>query len=167
MQVTKLFGVNYETGPSTSANNNNNRRSFQDSEEPASGLRSLPSRSQLSHDSSDLECCINDNLSVVPSYSEALLMDAGPRPMPRSATLFYPSPLVRRSPGDPFQGRSVTTPTEDPPDYEEALRLPVLSRLRRSLTDRGDLCRSGASGIVVRADNTRVGRGLVSMETSL
>ncbi|XP_008207025.2 serine-rich adhesin for platelets [Nasonia vitripennis] len=52
-----------------------------------------------------------------------------------SRTLIYASPIQSVCPSDPFGGRNVV-PSENPPDYEEALNLPVLSRLRRSLTER-------------------------------
>lgn len=70
-----------------------------------------------------------------------------------SQLLFYPGPLADRVPADPFP----------PPEYEEALRLPAFTRLKRSLTDRGeDMFRRSrerrcSSGVVVR----------VNMETSL
>ncbi|XP_037791791.1 transmembrane protein 151B-like [Penaeus monodon] len=54
-QVTKLFGVNYTT--------------------PVSGGRA--SRGSAATDSHDLEVTIANNCTVVPSYSEALLMDIG------------------------------------------------------------------------------------------
>nr|CAD7607880.1 unnamed protein product [Timema genevievae] len=230
-QVTKLFGVNYDAdaalSPTTDAPHE--------------------SRGQLSHDSTidsgELELDIRDNSSLVPSYSESLLMAAtgqehqGPiiqadsnvnipvvpriplthssfniraaataavalnrrswggiftsgsrsslcrdaRPQRRTSyhghrLVFLPSPLVEHCPDDPFQGRSVTTPTEDPPPYEDALRLPALGRLRRSLTDRGDICRRGStcifsSAVVSEVDRIRVqprsGRALITMETSL
>ncbi|KAJ1522634.1 hypothetical protein ONE63_001806 [Megalurothrips usitatus] len=83
-----------------------------------------------------------------------------PEPEPQ---LYYPSPLAERSPGDPFQGRSTEIPTrghqQPPPPYEEALETtvrlvceaaaeatadaPLLTRLRRSLTDRGEAFRAG------------------------
>nr|CAD7461056.1 unnamed protein product [Timema tahoe] len=230
-QVTKLFGVNY------------------DADAALSPTPDAPheSRGQLSHDSTidscELELDIRDNSSLVPSYSESLLMAAtgqeqqGPtiqadsnvnipvvpriplthssfniraaataavalnrrswggiftsgsrsslcrdaRPQRRTSyhghrLVFLPSPLVEHCPDDPFQGRSVTTPTEDPPPYEDALRLPALGRLRRSLTDRGDICRRGStcifsSAVVSEVDRIRVqprsGRALITMETSL
>lgn len=171
LQVTKLFGVNYQTAPA-------------------------PLVSHVTTVDSDLEGRILDNHSMVPSYSEALLMEelcdepttvdvdstavllasAAASPalarsvtqhmmrvspslatLPRADThhaLYFPSPLVEHCPGDPFRGRDVTTPTEDPPPYEDAIRLPVLARLRRSLTARGDI-----AGRRVRTN--------VHMETSL
>ncbi|XP_068085686.1 transmembrane protein 151B-like [Anabrus simplex] len=256
-QVTKLFGVNYEVNSTTPTSTN----------QPISstpGMCHHTSRGQLSHgstiDSGDLEWCIRDNYAIVPSYSEALLMEDRPStaaattetaavhqqqqprmpiayssysirglsnnnnitseepPQPsvsgqprrswggifnsgsrsslsrmsRSSThnrlvLYYPSPLVERCPEDPFQGRTITTPTEDPPPYEDALNLPVLSRLRRSLTERGDICRRReqrrSCGQVVVAESAQLrlqsaaaaatsgtggrGRALITMETSL
>ena len=74
---------------------------------------------------------------LAPSYSEALLM-------PHNNNTLTP-----------------TSSLAPPPPYEDALRLPVLTRLKRSLTDRGeDLFRRErrrSSGVVVR----------VNMETSL
>ncbi|RZF37705.1 hypothetical protein LSTR_LSTR003116 [Laodelphax striatellus] len=215
-QVTKLFGVNYDTTTSVATT-------------PASVAPQIClSRSHMSHgpsvaDSNELEWCIRENVSLVPSYSEALLMVAegvgqrpmsgygetqfvadgvGQRPVPsavssysvrtlaattnnnnitnseqvppqectarrswgsilnfhghrsswsrasaqfettliRSSTqnrlpLYYASPLVEIFPDDPFRGRQHTA-SDPPPPYEEALRFPALSRLRRSLTDR-------------------------------
>jgi hypothetical protein len=173
-------------------------------------------------ESGELEWCIRENTSLVPSYSEALLMGNDPpirvptatssysirainnnsidrrgtphrrslgsilnlrRPssegVSRSSTnnrlvLYYPSPLVETCPVDPFNGRELTTPTEEePPPYEEALRLPVLTRLRRSLTDRGDICRRSIFGPrrscqadLIRPPSSRA-RTLITMETSL
>ncbi|XP_064115409.1 transmembrane protein 151B-like [Macrobrachium nipponense] len=168
-QVTKLFGVNYTT--------------------PVSGGRA--SRGSAATDSHDLELTIANNCTLVPSYSEALLMDAGSTPpailtpsvdangniqngganLPAEASscsvgseltpgspvgaaasrtslhngylLYHPSPLVPYTPIDPFQGRGCTTPTEAPPNYDDALRVsaPLLgsmspSPLRRSHTER-------------------------------
>ncbi|KAJ4442127.1 hypothetical protein ANN_11993, partial [Periplaneta americana] len=129
-QVTKLFGVNYTT--------------------PSSTVVQMSTGSTM--DSAEW------SQALVPSYSEAVLMDAIPdnnNTVVASASqmLFYPGPLADCVPADPFP----------PPEYEEALRLPALTRLRRSLTDRGeDMFRRSreqrrASGIVVR----------VNMETSL
>lgn len=100
--------------------------------------------------------------------------------------LFYPSPLAEACPVDPFRGREATTPTEEPPpSYEEALRFPVLTRLRRSLTDRGEICRRALfsqrrscydpsfTPIVPVHNEIRItppvtrGRTLITMETSL
>jgi len=130
LQVTKLFGVNYAT--------------------PSSTVVQLSTGSTM--DSSEW------SQTLVPSYSEAVLMDAIPdnnNTVVASASqlLFYPGPLADRVPPDPFP----------PPAYEEALHLPALTRLRRSLTDRGEdmfRCnreRRRSSGVVVR----------VNMETSL
>lgn len=49
-------------------------------------------------------------------------------------TLFYSRELEATCSRDPFQGREVTTPTDEPPSYEEALKLPALRRLTRSIT---------------------------------
>lgn len=262
-----MFGVNYERTPSLTAT------------PTIAGFPQLPeahqsaipsSRSQQSHgnstiDSGDLEWCIRENTALVPSYSEALLIDNQeedhtrrqnetsnnrqmattsssysirasassnnnnitnsdcqnqgrgnntsrrswgsvlnfqPRPtrstsqglnqpdnLSRSSTqnrlvLYYPSSLVEVCPEDPFHGRAVTTPTdESPPSYEEALRFPALTRLRRSLTDRGEICRRAfftqrrscyaepshsALYNEIRINQTQPrGRTLITMETSL
>ncbi|KAG7153288.1 transmembrane protein 151B-like [Homarus americanus] len=168
-QVTKLFGVNYTT--------------------PVSGGRA--SRGSATTDSHDLELTIANNCTLIPSYSEALLMEAGATPtsiltpsvdangniqngggslpaaassasvgselLPGSSTgpaasrtslhngyiLYHPSPLMPCFPTDPFQGRRRTTPTENPPTYDDALRVsaPLLgtmspSPMRRSHTER-------------------------------
>lgn len=96
--------------------------------------------------------------------------------------LYYPSPLVEACPEDPYRGREATTPTyEDPPPYEEALRFPALTRLRRSLTDRGEICRrsfftqrrlcfaetSIPSEIRIAQPPSSRGRTVITMETSL
>lgn len=61
-----------------------------------------------------------------------------PVPEPQTSgnevTLFYSSELEATCSRDPFGGRSVTTPTDEPPSYEEALKLPALRRLTRSIT---------------------------------
>jgi hypothetical protein len=130
LQVTKLFGVNYAT--------------------PSSTVVQMSTGSTM--DSSEW------SQALVPSYSEAALMDAIPDNnntvvASPSQLLFYPGPLADCVPADPFP----------PPEYEEALRLPALTRLRRSLTDRGEDMfqrsreRRRSSGIMVR----------VNMETSL
>lgn len=49
-------------------------------------------------------------------------------------TLFYSRELEATCSRDPFQGREVTTPTDEPPSYEEALKLPALRKLTRSIT---------------------------------
>ncbi|KAJ8872268.1 hypothetical protein PR048_025870 [Dryococelus australis] len=200
VQVTKLFGVNYDVSASTP----------DATTAPTTNVDS--SRGELSHDSTidsgDLEACIRDNYAIVPSYSESLLMEATHEPINTDSNANVPaarlpiahssysirgtasgaaaapagrrswggvfssgsrsslsrasmagtgdgsrrvsvhgnrlvylaSPLAEHCPQDPLQGRSVTTPTENPPAYEDALRLPALSRLRRSLTDRGEIC---------------------------
>lgn len=53
--------------------------------------------------------------------------------------LFFSSPLLDVCPIDPLGGREQTTPTEDPPPYEVAINLPVMRRITRSITDRGEL----------------------------
>ncbi|KAL7636321.1 UNVERIFIED_CONTAM: hypothetical protein RMT77_013080 [Armadillidium vulgare] len=174
-QVTKLFGVNYIT--------------------PISGGRL--SRGSTATESRELEINIANNCSLVPSYSEALLMESQSQGIQRSVdananiqpnglpsalssysvessrafinhcssprgsrssssqmalsgcslhngyTIYYPTPLLDRTPADPFQGRDLTTPTEDPPKYEDALMVsaPLLGSLsspplRRSFTER-------------------------------
>ncbi|XP_075233633.1 transmembrane protein 151B-like [Lycorma delicatula] len=241
-QVTKLFGVNYENNGSSVTT-------------PTVMPHSIYSRGQLSQgastvDSGELEWCIRENTSLVPSYSEALLMSAtdsriqptnssysirnsnnnnnnnnitnndgtgiqeqqqrrnsnrrswnsilnfnpGQRSswsrgsaqfettLSRSSTqnrlvLYYPSSLAETCPEDPFHGREQTTPTtEDPPTYEEALRFPALTRLRRSLTDRGEICRRAFfsqrrsyhlnENTASPSPSTRP-RTLITMETSL
>ncbi|XP_046599691.1 transmembrane protein 151B-like isoform X1 [Neodiprion lecontei] len=52
-----------------------------------------------------------------------------------SRTLIFASPIQEICPSDPFGGRTLV-PSENPPDYEDALDLPVLSRLKRSFTER-------------------------------
>ncbi|XP_060804299.1 transmembrane protein 151B [Amyelois transitella] len=49
-------------------------------------------------------------------------------------TLYYSSELSPTCSRDPFGGRAQTTPTDEPPSYEEALRLPALRKLTRSIT---------------------------------
>lgn len=58
-------------------------------------------------------------MDAVPDNNNTMVASA-------SQLLFYPGPLADRVPPDPFP----------PPGYEEALHLPALTRLRRSLTDR-------------------------------
>lgn len=154
------------------------------------------SRGSATTDSHDLELTIVNNCTLIPSYSEALLMEAGPLSTPlltpsvdangniqNAATmstseglpaapssasvgseltpgspmapalsrtslhngyvLYHPSPLVPCIPADPFRGRGRTTPTEAPPNYDDALRVsaPLLgsmspSPMRRSHTER-------------------------------
>ncbi|XP_046664991.1 transmembrane protein 151B-like [Homalodisca vitripennis] len=234
-QVTKLFGVNYETTSSNVAT--------------PTAVVSLPQRSSThisltrsqgasTVDSGELEWCIRENTALVPSYSEALLLNEHTQTQPLPVTtssysirannnnnitnsdqrrgsnrrswgsilnfnrstsqdnvsqssmqnrvvLYYPSPLAEGCPADPFRGREATTPTEEaPPPYEEALRFPVLSRLRRSLTDRGEICRRsffsqrrscyGEPSPISVHNEIRItpppasrGRTLITMETSL
>ncbi|XP_021205067.1 transmembrane protein 151B-like [Bombyx mandarina] len=49
-------------------------------------------------------------------------------------TLYYSTELSPTCSRDPFGGRSQTTPTDEPPSYEEALKLPALRKLTRSIT---------------------------------
>ncbi|XP_013136222.1 PREDICTED: transmembrane protein 151B-like [Papilio polytes] len=49
-------------------------------------------------------------------------------------TLYYSRELSPTCSRDPFGGRAQTTPTEEPPPYEEALKLPALRRITRSIT---------------------------------
>ncbi|KAL4711098.1 hypothetical protein ACJJTC_009469 [Scirpophaga incertulas] len=49
-------------------------------------------------------------------------------------TLYYSRDLSPTCSRDPFGGRAQTTPTDEPPSYEEALRLPALRKLTRSIT---------------------------------
>ncbi|KAM3961972.1 transmembrane protein 151B [Aphomia sociella] len=50
------------------------------------------------------------------------------------STLYYSRELSPTCSRDPFGGRAQTTPTDEPPSYEEALRLPALRKLTRSIT---------------------------------
>lgn len=52
----------------------------------------------------------------------------------RNGQLYFSSELSPTCSRDPFGGRAQTTPTDEPPSYEEALRLPALRRLTRSIT---------------------------------
>ncbi|XP_058800218.1 mucin-19-like isoform X2 [Phymastichus coffea] len=52
-----------------------------------------------------------------------------------SRTLIFASPIQAVCPSDPFGGRNMVK-SEHPPDYENALNLPVLTRLRRSVVER-------------------------------
>lgn len=62
------------------------------------------------------------------------------QPMPEhppangEATLYFSRELSPTCSRDPFGGRAQTTPTDEPPSYEEALRLPALRKLTRSIT---------------------------------
>ncbi|CAG9788103.1 unnamed protein product [Diatraea saccharalis] len=56
------------------------------------------------------------------------------RPANGETTLYFSSELSPTCSRDPFGGRAQTTPTDEPPSYEEALRLPALRRLTRSIT---------------------------------
>ncbi|CAH0726915.1 unnamed protein product, partial [Brenthis ino] len=49
-------------------------------------------------------------------------------------TLYFSRELSPTCSRDPFGGRALTTPTDEPPTYEEALRLPALKKLTRSIT---------------------------------
>ncbi|XP_045536930.1 transmembrane protein 151B [Papilio machaon] len=49
-------------------------------------------------------------------------------------TLYYSRELSPTCSRDPFGGRAQTTPTDEPPPYEEALKLPALRRITRSIT---------------------------------
>lgn len=50
------------------------------------------------------------------------------------ATLYFSRELSPTCSRDPFGGRALTTPTDEPPSYEEALKLPALRKLTRSIT---------------------------------
>lgn len=50
------------------------------------------------------------------------------------STLYYSRELSPTCSRDPFGGRAQTTPTDEPPPYEEALKLPALRRITRSIT---------------------------------
>lgn len=56
------------------------------------------------------------------------------RTNPNTNTLFYSKELSPTCSRDPFGGRAQTTPTDEPPTYEEALKLPALRKLTRSIT---------------------------------
>lgn len=62
-------------------------------------------------------------------------------------TLYFSRDLSPTCSRDPFHGRAQTTPTDEPPSYEEALKLPALRKLTRSLTG-ADL--SGSRGAFIR-----------------
>ncbi|CAG9583111.1 unnamed protein product [Danaus chrysippus] len=49
-------------------------------------------------------------------------------------TLYFSKDLSPTCSRDPFGGRPQTTPTDEPPSYEEALKLPALRKLTRSIT---------------------------------
>lgn len=49
-------------------------------------------------------------------------------------TLYFSRELSPTCSRDPFGGRAQTTPTDEPPSYEEALKLPALRKLTRSIT---------------------------------
>ncbi|XP_063829011.1 transmembrane protein 151B-like [Ostrinia nubilalis] len=61
-------------------------------------------------------------------------------PMPEAqatngeTTIYFSRDLSPTCSRDPFGGRALTTPTDEPPSYEEALRLPALRKLTRSIT---------------------------------
>ncbi|KAJ0176206.1 hypothetical protein K1T71_008380 [Dendrolimus kikuchii] len=50
------------------------------------------------------------------------------------STLYFSRELSPTCSRDPFGGRAQTTPTDEPPSYEEALKLPALRKLTRSIT---------------------------------
>lgn len=50
------------------------------------------------------------------------------------ATLYFSRELSPTCSRDPFGGRAQTTPTDEPPSYEEALKMPALRKLTRSIT---------------------------------
>lgn len=50
------------------------------------------------------------------------------------STLYFSRELSPTCSRDPFGGRAQTTPTDEPPSYEEALKLPALKKLTRSIT---------------------------------
>lgn len=87
----------------------------------------------------DVEMAIENELPI--SQIEAIdrnLMEDEIREE-QNKNLYFASPLMKFCPEDPFGGRTQTTPTEDPPPYEVAVNLPVLRRITRSVTDRGEL----------------------------
>lgn len=49
-------------------------------------------------------------------------------------TLYFSRELSPTCSRDPFGGRAQTTPTDEPPTYEEALKMPALRKLTRSIT---------------------------------
>ncbi|XP_022114674.2 transmembrane protein 151B-like [Pieris rapae] len=55
-------------------------------------------------------------------------------PRQRENAVYYSRELCPISSRDPFGGREQTTPTDEPPSYEEALKLPALRKLTRSIT---------------------------------
>ncbi|XP_075977222.1 transmembrane protein 151B-like isoform X2 [Anticarsia gemmatalis] len=62
-----------------------------------------------------------------------------PMPEPQSSgsgdsTLYFSRELSPTCSRDPFGGRAQTTPTDEPPSYEEALKMPALRKLTRSIT---------------------------------
>lgn len=93
--------------------------------------------------------------------------------------LFFSSPLLEVCPIDPLGGREQTTPTEDPPPYEVAINLPVLRRITRSITDRGELFgqsrafindtllnrRSCADNVISGTDSVRLLQNTATCET--
>ncbi|CAB3221256.1 unnamed protein product [Arctia plantaginis] len=50
------------------------------------------------------------------------------------STLYFSRELSPTCSRDPFGGRAQTTPTDEPPSYEEALKMPALRKLTRSIT---------------------------------
>ncbi|XP_050668534.1 transmembrane protein 151B-like [Leptidea sinapis] len=68
--------------------------------------------------------------SNTPTYEQLSEVD---RPN-RESTLYFSRELTPIPSSDPFGGRAQTTPTDEPPSYEEALKLPALKKLTRSIT---------------------------------
>ncbi|XP_038212661.1 transmembrane protein 151B-like [Zerene cesonia] len=57
-----------------------------------------------------------------------------PQVQNREGAIYFSRDLSPISSRDPFGGRAQTTPTDEPPTYEEALKLPALRKLTRSIT---------------------------------
>ncbi|XP_011505388.1 PREDICTED: uncharacterized protein LOC105368147 [Ceratosolen solmsi marchali] len=74
-----------------------------------------------------------------------------------SRTLIFASPIQMVCPSDPFGGRNVVQ-SENLPNYEEALNMPVLSRLRRSLTDRDSSTSSSATAATSPTSSSQANR---------
>ncbi|KAL1138894.1 hypothetical protein AAG570_008956 [Ranatra chinensis] len=142
-RVTKLFGVNYENSVS----------------EVTTPSGCVVSGGGGEDDSDSLEWCIRENTTLVPSYSEALLMASSSSTATRGLTLYYASPLVEGCPQDPF---------EEPPTYDEALTLPpLLGRLTRSLTNRVETTSDTTTTATHVLLHPRPSRTVITMETSL